>query len=263
MPVPASINDLSTTAGSNSPGGSETPSEGDNYLRTLSSFIALLRDKLNGTSDTGTVKNATFSGTMAGAASWSGLQTFAGGIAVPGASSFTQPTITTPTINGAVTFGEGWELDTSGRLKNTSAEMPAFHAYRTGSTDQTSGTVAIFGSELFDQASSFNSATGVFTAPVAGIYLFNVRLRLGNGDGSTSNDTLLLTGSTAGTLCSVPVLVAPSEADVFTLSCVAKLAAAETVSVGLLSGAAFSSSGLYVENGFSARNNSFSGALLY
>lgn len=77
MPVPASINDLSTTAGSNSPSGGETPAEGDNYIRSLSSFIAVLRDKLNGTSDTGTVKNATFSGTMAGAASWSGLQTFA------------------------------------------------------------------------------------------------------------------------------------------------------------------------------------------
>jgi hypothetical protein len=94
MPVPASINDLSTTAGSNSPAGSETPTEGDNYIRTHASFIALLRDKLNGTSDTGTVKNATFSGTMAGAASWVGLQTFAGGIA---GSNFAGTTYT-PTL---------------------------------------------------------------------------------------------------------------------------------------------------------------------
>jgi hypothetical protein len=79
--VPASINDLSTTASSNSPAGSETPTEGDNYIRSYGSFIALLRDKLNGTSATGTVKEATFSGTMAGAASWSGLQTFAAGLA--------------------------------------------------------------------------------------------------------------------------------------------------------------------------------------
>lgn len=63
MPVPSSISDLSTTASSNSPAGSETPTEGDNYLRTLSAFIALLRDKLNGTSATGTVKDATISGT--------------------------------------------------------------------------------------------------------------------------------------------------------------------------------------------------------
>lgn len=66
MPVPSSIDDLSTTAGSNSPSGSETPTEGDNYIRTLSAFIATLRDKLDGTSDTGTIKNATFSGTTSG-----------------------------------------------------------------------------------------------------------------------------------------------------------------------------------------------------
>jgi len=80
MPVPTSIDDLSTTAGSNSPSGADSPGDGDNYIRALSAFIATLRDKLDGTSDTGIVKNATFSGTMAGAASWAGLQTFAAGI---------------------------------------------------------------------------------------------------------------------------------------------------------------------------------------
>lgn len=44
MPIPASINDLSTTAGSNSPAGSESPSLIDDYLRTYASYIALLRD---------------------------------------------------------------------------------------------------------------------------------------------------------------------------------------------------------------------------
>lgn len=44
MPIPASINDLSTTAGSNSPAGSESPSLLDDYLRTYASYIALLRD---------------------------------------------------------------------------------------------------------------------------------------------------------------------------------------------------------------------------
>jgi hypothetical protein len=44
MPIPASINDLSTTAGSNSPAGSESPSLIDDYLRTQGAFIAQLRD---------------------------------------------------------------------------------------------------------------------------------------------------------------------------------------------------------------------------
>lgn len=44
MPLPSSINDLSTTAGSNSPPGSESPSLIDDYLRTYASYIAQLRD---------------------------------------------------------------------------------------------------------------------------------------------------------------------------------------------------------------------------
>jgi hypothetical protein len=47
MPIPASINDLSTTAGSNSPAGSESPSLIDDYLRTYASYIADLRDRTN------------------------------------------------------------------------------------------------------------------------------------------------------------------------------------------------------------------------
>lgn len=45
MPVPASINDLSTTAGNNSPTGGEAPSTVDDYLRTHAAFIAALRDE--------------------------------------------------------------------------------------------------------------------------------------------------------------------------------------------------------------------------
>lgn len=44
MPVPASINDLSTTAGSNYPAGSESPATLDDYQRAHASFIAQLRD---------------------------------------------------------------------------------------------------------------------------------------------------------------------------------------------------------------------------
>jgi hypothetical protein len=44
MPIPSSINDLSTSAGSNSPAGSESPSLIDDYLRTYASYIAILRD---------------------------------------------------------------------------------------------------------------------------------------------------------------------------------------------------------------------------
>lgn len=96
---------MSTTASSNSPAGSETPQDGDNYIRTLSAFIALLRDKLDGSSNTGTITNATFSGTMAGAASWAALQTFAAGISVGGTTFTSLPTAGTytPTLGGSPT----------------------------------------------------------------------------------------------------------------------------------------------------------------
>lgn len=44
MPLPSSINDLSQTAGSNSPFGSESPGTIDDYLRVYASYIAQLRD---------------------------------------------------------------------------------------------------------------------------------------------------------------------------------------------------------------------------
>lgn len=39
MPIPSVIGDLSTTAASNSPAGSDPPTEGDNYLRALSAIL--------------------------------------------------------------------------------------------------------------------------------------------------------------------------------------------------------------------------------
>ena len=39
MPIPTSITDLSTTAASNSPAGSDSPTDGDNFIRALSAFI--------------------------------------------------------------------------------------------------------------------------------------------------------------------------------------------------------------------------------
>ena len=66
MPVPSSINDLSTTAASNYPAGSETPAEGDNHHRQAYSFIATLRDWFNGTSPANiTVANLTANGNIA------------------------------------------------------------------------------------------------------------------------------------------------------------------------------------------------------
>ncbi len=59
MPVPSTIDDLSTTASSNSPAGTDSPQDGDNYIRALSSFVAQLRDKLDGSSGSVTLEAPT------------------------------------------------------------------------------------------------------------------------------------------------------------------------------------------------------------
>ena len=66
MPLPTSINDLSTTAGSNSPAGSENPQTFDDYLRVYASYIAALRDVvLSGTANLSTA-NLAYTGTLTG-----------------------------------------------------------------------------------------------------------------------------------------------------------------------------------------------------
>lgn len=69
MPLPSSIADLSTTAGSNSPAGSESPALIDDYLRTYASYIAVLRDQaaLIASGVTGSARNARVSVTAASA----------------------------------------------------------------------------------------------------------------------------------------------------------------------------------------------------
>jgi len=59
MPLPTSINDLSTTAANNYPAGSDAPSVLDDTLRQHASFIATLRDTKVGTTDTATLTNKT------------------------------------------------------------------------------------------------------------------------------------------------------------------------------------------------------------
>lgn len=249
MPIPSSISDLSTTASSNSPSGGDSPGDGDDYIRAQSAFIAQLRDKLNGTAATGTIKQPAFDGTASG--------TLIG-------ATLTTPTLTTPTLNGAVTFGEGWSLDTSGRMRNTSNEQPHFYAYMSGTTNQSSGTEILFNSETTDQGGIYNNASGIFTAPVAGVYMMTANAVIRNRSGSTMADSLVMVGSTFGTIAAAILDQADQVDRTCHMSAVVRLAASETVSVKLASGAGWSNSSAVVYNGWSTLpENYFSGALLF
>lgn len=59
MPVPTLISELSQTASSNSPAGSESPTTADDYFRTYASFIAQLRDGKGFTAESDVASAAT------------------------------------------------------------------------------------------------------------------------------------------------------------------------------------------------------------
>lgn len=76
MPVPASINELSTVASINSPAGSESPITADDYLRTHAAFIAQLRDangEIRGAEGVTLIVNATDKRKLADPAQGPGL----------------------------------------------------------------------------------------------------------------------------------------------------------------------------------------------
>ena len=64
----------------------------------------------------------------------------------------------------------------------TMATQPAFNAYQSANQANVTGDgtvyTIIFDTELFDQGSNYNNATGTFTAPVPGKYHFDVTVDL-------------------------------------------------------------------------------------
>lgn len=69
----------------------------------------------------------------------------------------------------------GMTVDTSGRILTPT--RPAFSAYRTkassGANNGTTGTI-VFNNEDHDIGNCFNTSDGKFTAPISGIYRFDV-----------------------------------------------------------------------------------------
>jgi hypothetical protein len=68
-------------------------------------------------------------------------------------------------------------LDNAGRV--LMPNQPSFFAGRSTLGNPSLNTTMVFNSVLHNIGNAYNSSTGVFTAPVAGVYLFSVML-LGN-----------------------------------------------------------------------------------
>jgi len=70
------------------------------------------------------------------------------------------------------------EIDTSGRVMKPS--QPGFMIGLSGGHITSGGNTVIFNNSYFNEGSHYNTSTGVFTAPVAGTYIFHAFLLLQN-----------------------------------------------------------------------------------
>ena len=92
-----------------------------------------------------------------------------------------------PETGSAIAFeiqgSEKMKLDVSGRV--TTPQQPAFRASRTsGNYSGSSTEVIVWNNVIYNQGSHYSNSNGRFTAPVAGIYQFNV---MGSVTGSPQN----------------------------------------------------------------------------
>jgi len=98
------------------------------------------------------------------------------------ATSFTQ-------TNGVVTYNgtslvnyAGPQISSSAYASNTS--QPAFNAYASGNLTSVTGNgvayTVLWNDVAFDNTSAINTGTGIFTAPIAGNYLFTTWINVNN-----------------------------------------------------------------------------------
>lgn len=99
---------------------------------------------------------------------------------------------------GNIALNSGLTVDSTGRNKN--AAQPAFYAYQGSSPTNVTGDgttyVLNLGTALLNQGSYYNTGTFTFTAPVTGLYQFNLAVIL-TGVGAQTTLQLQVNNSTA------------------------------------------------------------------
>ena len=95
-----------------------------------------------------------------------------------------------PETSSAIAFeiagSEKMKLDASGRV--TKPQQPAFRASRTGGNyTGSSSVVIVWNNVIYNQGSHYDNSNGRFTAPVAGVYQFNV---MGSVTASPANSAI-------------------------------------------------------------------------
>lgn len=177
MAVPTSFSDLSTTAASNSPSGSETPAEGDNHFRITYAFLrSILDNSGNGWTSPYWALTATGPSISATTVTWSGNpthsgnHTFSGNVTVQGNTTLGNAGTDTVTTNGNVTVSTPTAGDTitAGQVAGSSAFI--------GTASLPGSTVQLSASNTSASANSDARMTSTVNGASGGdpYYLFSV-----------------------------------------------------------------------------------------
>lgn len=98
-------------------------------------------------------------------------------------------------------YGQSLPISNSSYISKPT--VAAVIAHRTGSAltiPVSTVSTIVFDSEVIDRASNYDTSTGIFTAPVAGVYLVTASLRLqNNGVSATTMDNAYLSKNNATT----------------------------------------------------------------
>lgn len=196
MPVPTSISELSTTPGSNSPSGSDSPSVLDDHQRTAYAFIRTLSDEKLDSAD---------AVLLTGAQTAAGVKTFSSGIVANVTGNVTGNTSgTAANVTGTVAIANG------GTGQTTAAA--AFGALKQAATSSATGVVEL-ANDAEAQAAT-DTARALVPANLAAVLLGIGQTR---GDFTASRSFATIYTNTTGRLIEVTVTAGVTGGGSFTL----------------------------------------------
>lgn len=149
----------------------------------------------------------------------------------------------------------------SGALRiGTNPNQPAYRAHRT--TNQTSGTTAIFDTIDNQNGSGYSNSTGVFTAPVTGWYLLSANINIQNSSGGAVSVTYNIVANSVNVATYTIASLPNGGTQAVSLNAICFLSATNTASI--VGNSAFTATILMVGGAAgSVGLSDFYGAMLY